>query len=321
MPQTSDVIVITSCTSRKRASAQALALEGTKAVQSVGELARNWKHQVQAASESDLLAAIDLYGGRSITEAKRAAEALSAPLYIISAGQGMLRGDERIPSYDITVASSQNNDLHQFLARLGKTTADWWQALVEAFGQQRSFAYLVTSSQNAVVLLAVPSAYLTLLARDLASLTGAELQRLRIITSPFGASQIPSGLRAVVLPYDERLEGLAAFAGTRNDFPQRALRHFVTLLKGHELPLDVAAERVREAMNVLVKPSLPQRQRKTDDEIKGLLIQNWRRYNGSASALLRFLRDEALVACEQSRFALLRRQVLFEINANVSHDG
>jgi len=71
---------------------------------------------------------------------------------------------------------------------------------------------------------------------------------------------------------------------------------------------------VRQAMEGLQKPIVPERKRKTDDEILTLLRENWCRLNGSATALLRYLRDDALVACEQSRFRTLRQQVLSELN-------
>jgi hypothetical protein len=164
------------------------------------------------------------------------------------------------------------------------------------------------------VLLAVPSAYLGLLARELADLSEADIARLRIITSPHGASTLPARLQSTVMPYDERLEGLEAYAGTRSDFPQRALRHYVAVLEGHSLPLEAARQQVSEAMTALRKPVLPERQRKTDEEIMALLRKNWARFNGSATPLLRFLRDEALVACEQSRFRSLRQHLLTELN-------
>jgi hypothetical protein len=132
---------------------------------------------------------------------------------------------------------------------------------------------------------------------------------------------LPTRLQSSVLPYDERLEGLDGYAGTRSDFPQRALRHFVEVVRGHTLPLEQAREHVRAAMAALRKPVLPERQRKSDEEIIALLRQHWQRLNGSATALLRYLRDDALVACEQSRFRTLRQLVLVEQNDEVRRHG
>jgi hypothetical protein len=321
MTQARDVIVITSCTNRKRKASTVLALEGTDHADSLSALAARWKQLVRNVPERDLVAAADLYGGRSISEARRAAERLAAPLYIASAGHGLLHAEDGIPSYDITTSPSPENALHRCLLRLQQAPADWWQALVETFGPQRSLAALVAGSPNAVILLAVPSAYLGLLAGELAQLDDEAVARLRILTSAHGASGLAARLQAVALPYDERLEGFKAYAGTRSDFPQRALHHFVAVLNGHALSLEQARERVSAAMDALQKPSLPARQRKTDAEIMALLRQNWERLNGSATALLRYLRDEALVSCEQSRFSALRQQILLERNNRTGTHG
>jgi hypothetical protein len=321
MNQVHDVIVITSCTNRKKKAGAALALEGTDHASSLCGLAQMWMQQLQTADTGELRAAVDLYAGRSITEAKRTAESLSAPLYIVSAGHGLLRWNDCIPPYNVTVSPTPDNTLHRCLLRLEKSPADWWQALVQTFGKQRSLAELATRSPNAIVLLAVPSAYLTLLAGELAELRDDEIERLRILTSTHGASSLPARLRSAVMPYDERLEGLTGHAGTRSDFPQRALSHFVGVLKGHKLPLEIARKQVLQEMNSLQKPALPERQRKTDEEIIALLRQNWARCNGSATALLRYLRDDALVACEQSRFRSLRHHVQLELNEKAASYG
>lgn len=314
MTQAQEIIVITSCTSRKKKGGPVLAIENVDTARSLAELARMWRRQVEAAGESKLQLAADLYGGRSMSEAKRAADILGAPLHIVSAGHGLLRAKDGIPPYDVTVSPAPSNVLHRGLMRLGGSPADWWDALIGAFGKQRSLGQLLAGAPQSLVLLAVPSVYLTLLTQELANLSDDAVKRLRILTSSHGASTLSDRLQQAVMPYDERLEGLATFAGTRTDFPQRALHHFVAVLAGHSLPHDLARERVCEAMEALRKPILPERQRKTDEEIIALLMQNWSRFNGSATALLRFLRDEALVACEQSRFRSLRQQLLTERN-------
>ena len=74
-------------------------------------------------------------------------------------------------------------------------------------------------------------------------------------------------------------------------------------------------------MDALQKPALPTRARKTDADILDLLRQHWERLNGSATALLRYLRDEALVSCEQSRFRALRQQLLVDRNNDTGTHG
>jgi hypothetical protein len=51
------------------------------------------------------------------------------------------------------------------------------------------------------------------------------------------------------------------------------------------------------------------RQKKTDEEIIVILQTEWNRFDGRSTRLLRFLRDEIMVACEQSRFRDLWRKI------------
>jgi len=65
-------------------------------------------------------------------------------------------------------------------------------------------------------------------------------------------------------------------------------------------------------MSDLARRTIPLRQKRTDEQIIALLRQSWTSYAGSSTRLHRYLRDEALVACEQSRFRTLWRQLLAE---------
>jgi hypothetical protein len=120
------------------------------------------------------------------------------------------------------------------------------------------------------------------------------------------------------MPYDERLEGVVNHKGTRSDFPQRALRHFVTHLKGHELSMNKAKEGVEASMAASVRPTIPLREKVPNERILELIRTHWDRHEGSASKLLRFLRDEAHIACEQSRFSGIWRKVKADQSTNES---
>jgi hypothetical protein len=148
---------------------------------------------------------------------------------------------------------------------------------------------------------------------DLANVRPSDAKKLRIFTSQLGRRAVPANLEFCVIGYDERLEGLRGFDGTRADFPQRALRHFIDVVKGHDQSLDSAHRSVAKALASLSIRSLPVREKKSDEEIMDLLRKDWTVYGGSAGRLLRGLRDDALVACEQSRFSQLWRQVRAEL--------
>ncbi|WP_348697893.1 DUF6884 domain-containing protein [Duganella fentianensis] len=285
---------------------------GDKA-KTIESLAKLWVTRVNEAKHREPVKT--LYQGRAFSEAKRTARAVNAPLFVVSAGHGIVSCDELLPAYDLTATPSTDNPLHSMLGQMNKNAIDWWEALTQSFALPRSLLELFNkhATNNCIVVLAVPSTYLSMLHGDLLSLSDEQICRIRIITSEFGAEKLTGKLREMVLPYDERLEGNAAYAGTRNDFPQRALRHFVQELSGHELPIDRARERVISAMQSLTRRNLPTRGRKSDAEIEDLVLQVWHRHRGSQSVLLRWLRDEQLVSCEQSRFRKLWHRVKLKI--------
>lgn len=312
-------IIVTSCTNRKKSTGKVLTLEGAKPADSLASLVRDWVGTIASATQHEV--AVNLYKGRSFAEAKLAAQEIGAELYIISAGHGLIHSGDRLPSYNLTVSATPDNEFHHSLLRLQKTPSDWWQLLTQQFGGDRTLAALMDRTGTAPVLLSVPAPYLLLISQDLAGLNKGQVARLRIFTSEFGASQLPERLRCAVMPYDERLEALPNFGGTRVDFAQRALRHFTLVVQGHLLPLERAKDHVLNALNALVKPVSPRREKKSDAEIAELIEQNWERLNGSSAALLRYLRDDALVACEQGRFAMLRKGVQMQLNSKTKFYG
>lgn len=298
--------VITNCTSRKVAVGSALTLSKSELARSPAGVAQTWVSKLSAADRP--LAAQDLYKGRSFSDAKKAAQALNAELLVISAGLGVIGSTDMVPHYSLTVAEGVGS-VRSMLQRADCSSQDWWRLLNTAKGTPTPLSQKLSEDPGVITLIAAPSTYLEMVADDLMQLSDADLTRLRLLTSPAGAKALPGRLRAACLPYDARLEGHAIYAGTQADFPQRALRHFVEELKACALPIHAAQALVQQAMEALVKPTLPLRERRTDEEIVELISRNWDRFNGHREPLLRFLRDEAQVSCEQSRFGALWRWI------------
>jgi hypothetical protein len=261
-----------------------------------------WRRTLAAQQPS--ISAGDLYVGRSINDAKAAATVLGAQLFVISAGLGLVSADQSVPGYDLS-AGGNSAGLPALLETRNAAVTDWWRELT----QGRGLGQLMQDSPTAVVLLALPADYLRLISADIASLSAAAAARLRIFTSPHGRRVLSQQQDLAFIPYDERLESLPGFAGTRADFPQRALRHFVSRVRGHLLTGEAACVAVEQALSVCVAPTVPTRRRLSDDEVCALIRKGWEKCGGSGARLLRYLRDEELVACEQGRFAMLRRQV------------
>lgn len=307
------VIIVTSCTNKKKNTGEVVTFNDVSRAHSLASLVHNWISTIALATQYEV--AFNLYKGRSFTEAKLAAREINADLFILSAGHGLIHSDEHLPSYNLTVSASPDNELLRSLSRLQHSASDWWQMLTQQFAEKRSLTALMDRTSKCPVLLALPAPYLKLISQDLANLNEEQVARLRIFTSEYGASELPQRLHRAVMPYDERLEGLTNFNGTRVDFAQRALRHFTLILEGHLLPLEHAKQNVVHAMDALAIPVLPKRVKKKDSEIVELIEQNWERLGGSSTALLRYMRDDALVACAQGRFAKLHRGVQLNLKS------
>jgi hypothetical protein len=310
-------IVITNCTGRKRIGFETLRLSVLHAGGVPRDVASAWVKHLEGWGCR--VVAGDFYVGRSFLNAQKTSEDLNAPFLILSAGLGLISSRDLIPAYDLTVSSGDNN----VLKRLDSTSyksSDWWQALNSELGNANPLKSLIDRSPNTNFFIALPSTYLEMVAPELNDLSTDQISKLRIFTSELGRASLSDCLLKQVIPYDDRLES-TQFAGTRNDFPQRALRHFVSELNADGLALDEAKTLVLECMSLLKKRSAPRRKKKSDEEICTLLNLHWGICGGKSNALLRYLRDEKDVACEQSRFRRLWSIVHNEkMSLKVIHD-
>ena len=314
MKTTVPAMLITNCTGRKLHKGGASVLDLTPHIGSIDGLAIAWRAALDSVGSRHI--ARDLYGGRAIREAEAAATFMGAPLYVVSAGLGLISVADVIPAYDLTVAAT-GATLLPTLGRLGLTPKDWWRALNGNLGDASPIAALIKRHPGSVTYIAMPATYLNLIADELAALPALDRHRLRIITSPAWQREASPALVSQSLPYDERLES-TSFAGTRADFPQRALRHFVQALGGNALSIEDGRAVVAEAMTMLTLKVLPERRRCTDIEICSLLRQHWKSNGGSSSRLLRVLRDDLLIKCEQTRFRDLWRSIHAEMESSTS---
>jgi hypothetical protein len=297
--------VITNCTSRKSHRGPALSLSSADLHQPLDKVIEAWSTLLESAPREIQSGA--LYQGRSFSDAKAVAKEMSSHLYVISAGLGVIKSDESVPHYNLTISEGLGS-IAPALSRSQSTSRDWWSLLTGPSGPAKSIRDALDWTPSTLVYVALPSTYLEMVEGDLSTLSTSQLDCVRIFTSPAGLNKLPESLRKVCMPYDDRLEGHAVYAGTRADFAQRAMRHFVEELQAQNLCLDDARAAVLQSLKTLTKPTLPERTRKTDEEIIALIAQNWGRFHGHQSHLLRYLRDEALVSCEQSRFRSLWRQ-------------
>ncbi len=302
---TSTVVIVTSCTQRK-AGRDRVDLAQLPEATSLHRLVKDWRLVIGQAGA--YTPARSLYQGRSIVDTTAAAGIVDASWYVVSAGLGLIRSDEPVPAYECTVAAG--SALDDRLRALGCNSAQWWNALTHI--QSAPLSRLITTAPT---LLALPRSYLRLVHDDLAQVSLARAGNLRIFTSAAGGRCVPEHLMECVMPYDERLESVRGFAGTQSDFAQRALRHFVEVLNATSMPLGEARETVVASLANCQRRPRPMGQRMTDDEIRQVLTAQWSRHSGSSTKLLRYLRDEARISCEQKRFSRLWQGLYADLRA------
>jgi hypothetical protein len=246
-----------------------------------------------------------LYAGRGFAEARAAAAALQAPLFIISAGLGLIDGDRKVPSYSLTLA---RNDPDSIVRKVSGdfSAAGWWRALHRSLGVSGAPLARTLSGYDGLVVAALPSTYLEFITADLSELPADVLSRIRLIGPPRTA--VAQELSRCWMPYDARFDGDGGpLPGTRGDFAQRAARHFTEKIACRKPDADAAthAEMVEEILSELSPRSVPSRVPGSDDELITLIKRLLPSSGGRSGETLRLLRREAGMACEQNRFRRL----------------
>jgi hypothetical protein len=271
------------------------------------DLVGDWVGRLSAEEQG--CPASDLYGGRSFREAAATAKRLDARFMVVSAGLGLIDADQCVPSYACTVAVGAPDSVHSRAIDV-LNNADWWAALSAASPFSKRVAETV-ATRRALVLAALSDVYLEMISDDLGALPPEHLGRVRIFTRAPRTKVIPA-LQPLIMPYDDRLDGPDSFIrGTRSDFASRALHHFAQSVLGSR-DSRTAAEHADAVSNAIANwrmPRKPARTRHDDAALLVILRAHWDSVNGSSSRLLRLLRDDLNIACEQGRFAGLARQV------------
>lgn len=285
-------LVIVMCSKRKRAPADPTLQAKSLNAGGASDVAAAWGQRLRSARAT--IKAGDLYGGRGFVEAKRAASHLGAPLSIVSAGLGLVDAGTQVPSYCLTTAP---RDPDNILNKTGGSSSEWWTELQGV----SPYASRSTESETGLILAALSGGYVAMVSGEWSRWPAERLARLRLFTKerPLGAAE---ALAPSWMPYDDRLEDPGQeVAGTDGDFAQRALRHFVMTVGG----LSSAAEdralvaRSLEGLSARVRPNRP---RLGDEAIIGLIHEHWTVVDGRSGAMLRHLRRTLGFACEQSRF-------------------
>lgn len=308
-------IVLTACTNRKRRPVDRRLTAGNLPVGSMSEVAADWCSRIKSADGR--IAANQLYCGRTFVEAGLAAERCGAPLFVVSAGVGAIEADAEIPSYSLTVSNGGTDNVLSRMKERSASARDWWQFVSRDSPFTLSLEAVCRRRLSGPILAALPAPYLLMIEADLVCLPENVRARLRIFAR--GAETfVDERLRPCVMPYDGRLDGVASpLRGTQGDFAQRAARHFaeVVLSSGDGGSAEKDRIAVEKALAPLTAPTAIVRRRVTNEEVRGFMRNQWEQAGGHAARMLRVLRDDLRVACEQKRFQGLFREVKAEKEA------
>jgi hypothetical protein len=307
------ITVLTNCTSRKRRPAMPLLQARNLPMGDVDATSKEWVSRLESAKYQFF--ASHLYCGRAVTETLAVGNALNAEVAFLSAGLGIVDQFEKIPSYSLAASAGYPDSVNSRITSPYEP-ADWWSALATAKGARTPLARLIEQRGAGLTLIALPASYLAMIALDLQSLPSDSLRSVRII-GPRRAEDVDPQLRQNWLPYDARLDcPSTGINGTASDFPHRALRHFaLTVLPrcpaGNN---QIHADAVRDALSGFDVYVRPCGQRRSDDEVTRVIASVWTKHSGRRASILRELRSELNIACEQSRFRKLADQVEKNLN-------
>jgi hypothetical protein len=294
-------IVFTNCTNRKKGIAVPELTLDNLSSGSMDIIARQWLDNLQNASPQN--PARETYCGRGFRDAEASAIYLSSPLYVVSAGLGIINSEQSIPVYSLTVSPGTVNSVRNKISDY-TSTKTWWSKIVSGNPFGSSLADTLEQHPEGLILVALSRPYVELLYDELLNCSLNQQYRLRFFGKKLD-SALPPTLNKNWMPYDDRLDCAGrGYSGTQTDFAQRSLRHFVTEVLDKHPDKDTFTHRllVEKLLASLSKRETPKRKRLSDEEIGAVIQDNWEYGDGQSSTLLRILRRDLGIACEQSRF-------------------
>jgi len=299
-PSDAVALIISPCTARKShpplVTARGLKLNAPgSAVRWIGRLRR--APLVAAAS--------DLYRGAGFLMLREAANAAEIPFYVISAGLGLLSGEQRIPSYDLTFSSAATRE-----GSSGSLSSPvrWWRAISRG-PYSSSLKSVIRRNSEGMVLMALTKDYANAIGEELAALPPLGRARLRLFGTRL-QSALPEELHAAIMPYDRRIDSLVS--GARATRAHRSLAHFFRAATDGSLPSGPAeahAAWVADQLRSVRMRGIPKRRRETDAFVRAFIARHIDT-KPSPSALLQALRTQG-IACEQDRL----RRLVVEVRA------
>ena len=304
-----EIHLITGCTSRKTVPQEKRVKARELTPGPITEVVSEWgKFLCQAERKVKVR---DFYAGRGFLEAKKTVGNNGQRLWVVSAGLGIVNGDWEVPAYDLTISNNSADSITRKINLNKGWEKNWWSAVESGLEWSKNISSLIKENPYSIFVISLPDFYFSMINEKLKNLSKKDMSRVRIISTPnirFDAISVAEQ----IVPYGSGLDGPDSnLKGTKADFYQRAARHFVenVLIKDPMAPAQTHRRLVKGELERMRLPDNPKRQKMSDTEIINLIDQNWENMGGKAEKLLRWLRDEKQVACEQGRFSRMFNKV------------
>jgi len=311
------LIVITSCTNRKKNTEYGPRRLGLYSSTKLSSRSQQWLQVLQESSE-EVVSARELYAGDHWSVIKSlnglVGSTVDLQLWIVSAGYGLISESTPVSTYSCTFASGQDDSIHRGVITVSKeaNSRQWWKELQKwqgpEPGQPRSVEELVRQNPETTLLVVLSQEYLKAIQDDLRRALEAMVNPDRFLIVSVGTERIHDQLlRKHLLPGDARLQQLFASdpslgRTTMVSLNAKVARRMIEDQASVPLELATQKQRFRDWLDEL-KP-LPKFDRTPMTEVQvKLFIREEVKTNPKTSAtqLLRKLRDSGR-ACEQRRF-------------------
>jgi len=299
-------LLITACSKNKSVKTGLSAADLGRGT--VATISRQWFDRL--LSYEDRFAASAFYAGRGHGYAATAAQQHNTQHLIMSAGLGLVGSNDLIPPYQLTVKSGEADSILPHLVSPA-TATDWWDSVTLNSPWTRRLREEWDGSTLLVV--ALPLDYLQMLAPALESLPLSAMAKVRVISGA-KAGALPEALRAHRLPYDARFNGPdSPTRGIDSDFLGRAAAHFLGFLEGSGGGSIHAHRQLVESVLSAMRPSSRRQGRSVPDEaISEIIRSHLGEAERGSNELLRLLRHDLGIACEQGRFRRLYADAIAE---------
>jgi len=287
---------------------------GALAVGAVSGVARRWLHTATQAQAS--VPARALYTGTGWGHALCAEKLMGSgsELWIVSAGFGLVAGDEKLPSYAATFASGENRVADKLASFRSSTRAHtaWWAGVNAARGRTETPLQNTFNCYDRVVV-ALSAPYLAALCADLELLARTlGPDKLWLVAVGAELPKLAPELNECVVPLTSKMERL--IPSPRATLNLQVLTWWlseVVPIAGWSRPEQ--SREIQKRLSVL-QPRENRIKRSFSDSEVVLCIEEQRRAaggvrpRGGRTRMLRTLREGGM-ACEQNRFSRLYEEV------------